>query len=254
MKTIALLLFLLFQGIPLGPPFAHNICGSPVSGMKLWYSADCITFISSVCGTPTTGSTISAWADRSGNGNNATVLTSTCTFNTAQINSLPAITNNGSCGLSYPGVGAGIATVFAVMRVSSTGNNTILGVSPTTAGAPIYGSGNSSKEQYFVVTNGGFSAVVNGTATQDTNWHQMNLWVNTAGVGTNIATMRLDRAADGTSGFPNIAYTAANNRLMDTGNGVELTGQIAELIYYNSQLSSPDITTNETYLNCRYGL
>jgi hypothetical protein len=104
--------------------------------------------------------------------------------------------------------------------------------------------------------------VGDGTALSDTNWHQMNVrFSNSADQNTLI--FRLDRASDGTS-TPGATIATNNGGIAEigvdkTGGGYQeaLNGRIAEILIYAGTgviVSSGDVTTNETYLNCRYGL
>lgn len=231
---------------------------APPTGMSVWYSADCITYSSSVCSVPATGTAITAWADRSGNANNLTKATGTCTFNTAQINTQPAVTF-ASCGFSMAsgiGTGTGTYTMFVVMkRSSTTGKGDFSSCSPSTQGCFKYHTGDTSKIEG--VDSAGNAMIGLGTAAPDTSWHQLNTKV-AAGTGVTFSlAFRLGRSADpigsstSNTGFSNpvkaIGYDAQNNNEF-------FAGQIAELILYNYGLTGTDITQAEAYLNTKYGL
>ena len=102
MSTIGLVVLLLQLGMPspLAPGSVPSSATPPMTNLKLWFAADCITLSGAVCSTPSNGSTISAWSDQSGNANDASVASGTCTFNTSQINSKPAVTFS-SCHMNF---------------------------------------------------------------------------------------------------------------------------------------------------------
>lgn len=221
----------------------------PPAGMNVWYSADCITYASSVCGTPTTGTAITAWADRSGNANNLTRTAGTCTFNSSQVNAKPAVTF-AACGFSIGtgiGPGGGTWTIFSVLKDSATGTGYAAFLGGTTGTLLVYSGGSAQKQQSVDIQG---VATFTGTAAQTTTWHQGNLVFKNYASGNSFA-FRLDRAADG-SGIPGTGNnaTSANTTV---GNATP-TYQLAELIYYNSALTSTQITQVETYLNNKYGL
>jgi hypothetical protein len=216
------------------------------SGMNLWYSADCITYTSSVCGVPSTGSTISSWADRSGNANNLSLATGTCTLNTGQINGYPAVTFS-SCQMNIGtavGPGGGAWTIFAVEKLAATGNSSIIGCA--SGACPDYAI--TTNQLVFVASGGTLS----GTAAADTSWHQINVYFSNFSTA-NTYQFRRDRAADG-SGTPGFNAIAANTQVGANNNSFFFNGQLAELIYYNTNLTGTQITQVETYLNAKYNL
>jgi hypothetical protein len=215
------------------------------SSLQLWFPADIIGGAD--------GSSVTSWADQSGNANNATVTAGTLTYHTAQIEGLPAVTfASGKLSLANAISSTGQHTVFAVYKLSSSSKGCIIGGG---LGAFTYWFGASSKAQG--VDGAGIIQDSTGTAAVDTTlWHQSNV-VN-SGAGSSPGTIglfRLDRADDATIGL----ITSGNNFTEPTvlgynnSNGSEFfTGQLAELIYYNRNLTTTEVSQVETYLAGRY--
>lgn len=241
-----------------GPGLTSVAPVQPPAGMQFWFSADCITFTSSVCGVPSNGSVLATWADRSGNANNGTLSTGVCTFNTNQINSQPAVTF-ANCHLdlvsnviNWQTTGG---TAFIVVDLTSTVTRSTYFSGPINSIAWISGSG--ATEQSADQT--GNKTLGNGTAAIDTSWHQMNISI--AG-GTGVQPVfRIARAVDTlTAGSNTVAPRNQNqtsigyHNCCGIENTVSLVGKLAEFISYGSVLSGPNVTQVETYLHNKYGL
>lgn len=229
---------------------------TPVAGMSFWYSADCITFVSSVCGTPSNGTTNFTWADRSGNANNAAYSQGTCTFNTNQVNSLPAVTFS-SCKFTFSSIAATFGhTMFAVLKTISSGG---------TGGPYILGAGNSSGIGWTApsvngaqtIANVGVSNPVIGTDFLSSGvWTQINATVSnstpaSSGMRVSSATDTLVSNTSTTWGSPGPSCIGAYCN-GTTSNFI--SGQVAEIIYYNSALTLTQIQQNEAYFRFKYGI
>jgi len=230
---------------------APTILPTAIANLRLWFSADCITFPSSVCGTPTTGSSVTAWADRSGNANNGSTSGTNCTYNASQINGKPAVTFDGvGCKFTLgTAITAGAGhTAFVVLAYTSTSGGITFGA--TSNGFAYKGGG--SYEQVLDAQNQ--VNIAHGTATPDTSWHQMNVSFTNGG----SPIFRLDESVDTT-----VLVTPSWNM---TGNGPSVLGynaisnaeylnaKVAELIYYDRTLTSTEVGQIEAYLHSRYGL
>ncbi len=221
---------------------------SGIPNLAVRYEADCITFVSSVCGTPSNGSTLTTWADESGNANTATVGGGTCTFNTNQVNSNPAVTL-ASCWLT---LGSSIAfyasgqTTFVVTKLSSTAGGAIWSGAGS---ASVTFSANASHLNILsYTTNVGLGS---GTFVSDLNWHQrgFNFAVNCDTTGTSY---RVDETNDGSGnacGNPTTQTTIGRN----AGNSSEyFPGQLAALISYTRMLTTSERCQVEVYLATKY--
>lgn len=254
-------------------------CGVPVAtNLKAWYSADCMTAISP-CATSFSNNQIlgvgTTWLDRSVNSNTLTfdnVLSGTnCQYKTNQINGLPSISFNVDSALncawrpsSVWDSGATSWAIFIVFQDAGSATDGIF-IGPFLTGAPngslLYDANdlNTTRRQQAIVKSG-VAVVLDGTAVQNISWNQLNMYFSNS-ADQNTAVLRKNRAADGSS-TPGVTITAGGAAIFgaDKVNGVyaaALAGRVAELIIYSGTgaiLSGADFTTNETYLNCRYGL
>jgi hypothetical protein len=234
---------------------AANPCGSPVSGSQFWFSADCITLSGGVCSTPSNGSSVTTWSDRSGNSRNATTFTGTLTFNTSQINGLPAVSSTGSSYANIGGSTISASNAHTVFAAAATTNNP--GV-----GGIVGGTSGAGSLLYYMATPSGqatdcpgfFYGGTSGAFTSGT-FYQINLEQHGPAFSGTFLQFRRNRATDSTTA-PGTACNANPPTQIFTYSDASNTfkGKIAEIIYYNSNLGGTDTTTNETYLNCRYGL
>jgi hypothetical protein len=229
-----------------GPPGPGTI-----ANLKAQWEADCITFTSSVCGVPADGTSITAWADESGNANDLTKQAGTCTFHTNQVNTThPAVTFTTACYFTTAATINlfGGKTLFVVIKLASN------------SGAYIFSGASASFSYWAGETQGGTARQQGadrtantllgyGTATADTNWHQMNV---VQASGSVQPTFRRDRATDTRLGGSANVIVVGNNNVGRTTQSID--GQIAALIVYDRDLTAGEITTVETYLNSKYGL
>jgi hypothetical protein len=221
---------------------------SDIPGLVEWLSADCITLTGTTCSVPSDGTTNFQWSDRSGNANNAGYSSGTCTFHTNQINSLPAVTFS-SCELTPPG-----------FLNSSTGQTAFAALSATTAGGTFIGAAHDGFS--YTISNGGFvqfvecQGVVNlglGSGTVGgAGWLQINA-VYTVGSAPGY---RISQTTDPESGGTFSACNADTNAIgFDRDSGSQFyTGQLAEIIVYNSSLTLTQIQQVEGYLHSKYGI
>jgi hypothetical protein len=223
-----------------------NIATPPTSGMQFWWNAP-----SSVCTGGCSGTNpVTTFTDKSPAANNATATTAG-TWVASAVNSQPGVLFNGSSTLYTFGSTINIqtaSTMFVVLKLTATGASGSYIVSGGSGAMDYYFSGGTGKEQGG--ENSQNANLGNGTAANDTSYHQMNYTYD----GTTI-TFRLGRASDG-SASPS---SALSNQESSIGNRAGppdgwFNGTLVELIIYNRVLSGGEITTVETYLNARYGL
>lgn len=254
-------------------PFSTPVAASPAIpyyGLMYWYSADCIYLSDgSTCATPSNGTDVAYWWDRSGIGSVAIEQTSGCTFSSSvsAINNEPAISFNGTCGkyslentINANWNGSGF-TIFAVAQSTLTsGSGAIIGGSGN--GDVEYRMNGSGHTQELLVTN--TLSLGTDSSTPNTSWHQINVTcgvgaLNNTGGATN-PVFRIDRTSSATlsgAACNNFAGTAKMIwfGLNDSGSGSEkFTGAIAEIIVYHRVLSSTEISSVESYLHTKYGL
>jgi hypothetical protein len=224
------------------------------SGAALWLKAD--------AGVTLNGSTVSAWADQSGNGYNVSQATvaSQPLFQTNQFNGQPALFFDGGDWLnntvnSVVTSGTG-RTVFIVARAkcNSTAMYYITFRRSTLLAA--YQSGASSNFIYSDGVNPGnnASAPANWFDTLKAKPTQLSFY--NSGIAPNKLNLRMNQQS--------IAVTQSGGVGTETGTtGFSVgrredgsffaNGWIAEIIVYNSELNATDRTTVENYLATKYG-
>ncbi len=227
---------------------------APTGTPQFWYSADCITFAASVCGTPANGTSITAWADRSGNARDASRTTATATFNTNQINSLPAVTTSGSAEFTIGGSAIGsnsTHTLFGMLNYTS-GQYAVAG---TGIGQFFYVWNGSPLKQH--INAGGGSSVINGSTTLSAGtWYNVMAQETGGSSGPGLtAILHVNETLDSNTTIGSGQNLTPPNRIFwdKLDNCCGFTGLYAELIYYNQQLSASDIVYNECYLYGKYG-
>ena len=261
-----------------------------ISGLILWLRADCVD------GTPTApsnGTSISTWRDLSGNGNNATTLTtanhstytsvnqSSPTFqngSTFLINNLPVLnftrTNDTSgtvmivSGIDIRATTLPDISVFVVYKPRRANNDAtdILGV---------WGNDNGNWDRFFLakfanlgddglVSRGPGSSNVSTTritnAGVDLTTRLLTaIYDGTVTSGSNSGPTDSSKVYFGSTLIRSFTDTtdasAARDRLFIgwDGDGSAFRGDIAEFIVFNSALTS-DLPTLNSYLNDRYNL
>jgi hypothetical protein len=234
-----------------------SACAGPISaGLELWLDAsDAGTF------TFASGSQVSQWADKSGNGNDASTGFNYPTLQANAIGGRPAVsftsTQAGapaSTPLSIPGglnvIGNQDRTVLLVMNYSvQIGNNEIFGTS--TGNMVDVGtwtpSGTQNERLRLRQTGSAFSAAhtvplgpnliaIQGDSTGTRAWRNGTPIINDAGSFFHWA-MNSNMGVGG-SGFP----------------GREYDGQLAEMIVYDRALSDLELNSVGFYLQQKYGL
>lgn len=210
---------------------------SDIAGLKLWCKADALTGLSD-------GNAVSSFTDQSGNGNHLVQATggSQPIYKTGIINSLPVLRMDGSKHMAVSFTLAQPATIFVVTdnaTVSSNSGVILDGINSFSAGfyidtifsfRPFAGSFGSNQTCDFTApqvttlkldTSTGFSAV-NGT--------QMSQGFSNSTLGG----ITMGRHGGGSFPFN--------------------TGDIAEIIVYDSALSTANREAVEDYLGTKYGI
>ena len=213
-----------------------------LSGLSLWLKSD--------SGVTLSGSNVTAWADQSGNGNNATVYNNTQLVENA-LNSKPAI--------SFDGV-ASYAT-FPISLSTET-NRTIFIVGK-------YNDLSRGQEGFLALVFGGSfdrgyvfresetdatyyytpSQIAAPTLTSVGNYHIVTVEHNFVGDST--------MGINGSFGHGDQCDLSEINQgnIAQRGNGQEYASvNIAEIIIYNQALTTQNIQQVEQYLNTKYAI
>jgi hypothetical protein len=200
----------------------------PVGGYIAWYATDSWTG--------------SQWTDKSGNGNHVTTIAGTITSTTNAIGngSTKAVTTlqgNTSSGMTFPvGILPATYTLFHVARL--TGG---------TRARIFQGSDQNWLSGFWSGSTG--VAYHNGWLTGQTDIHGNN-WMYCCDQNSLIRSNGTTRGSSG-AGSPSYARLAIN---VGGAFGEYSDWQVAEVIVYNTTLSSTDYQAVEAYLAAKYGI
>jgi len=213
---------------------------APVTGMRLWLdAADNSTF------TFSSGNVVSAWNDKSGNALNFTqgTVANQPTRVSNVLNNQPVVRFDGvndaltNGGTLFTG---GLHSVFIVFKATKPG--TYQGVLD---GTPF---GNPRHEVYIDTSGihmfrGAGGDVANGNYTSGDYVIFSSIWN-----GSSSASW-IDGAGQVTGTLSTDASATTTNILGSDANSSEYLGDIAEVLVYNSALSTADRLANEAYLH-----
>ena len=227
------------------------------ANMLAWYRADSGVIYNS--GT----SKVSQWQDQSGNANHASQSTSgnQPTLSTASINNLPAI--------NFAGASSQYLTLPAGFANFTSGAQVFVVIAPTSTQPAVpakivdIGNGTASDNLFMQMktnTTGGYGSYNNTTSSE--------IVTTAASIGTSFQLIEgiLDNAGNGTvrlNGTSNVTGTLQNLRNLTRSNnyiggcsagGCYLSGKIAEILIYNTSLSTSDRHDVESYCGSKYGI
>lgn len=228
---------------------------SNISGLSLWLKAD--------AGVTLSGSNVTAWADQSGNGNNAVGADTLPTLQSNAINGYPAIRFNNIDDPSRFTVSNNFnlknSSVFVVVKQLNLNNAfaRILGFlgsnddydsddglafvfSNTVPQLQVESNSNSA-----VVANLAANNVFASVAYKIDNSGNISVFYNGGSEGT---AQNADMTSQNSGGAIYIGQGSQN--LTAAG----LYGDIAEVILYNSNLTTPERQQVEAYLNTKYAI
>jgi hypothetical protein len=224
---------------------------SGLSGLSLWLKAD--------AGVTLSGANVTAWADQSGNGNNATSPAIAPTFVSSSINSKPAISfNNNSSWMQIP-----------QNSIGNSGNISIFVVLNYVSGLAIFNKGDLQTFEatvWEITTTNGFGFVNYEGGEFSWNTVPVSLSTNTPLLFEGFSSAGVSQLAfNGTnSGSPSSANVGFNNISQYIGigggginganQGNPLNARIAEIIIYNRQVTTPERQQVEAYLNTKYAI
>jgi len=202
-----------------------------ITGCKLWLKADSLAL--------NDNDPISTWSDSSGSSNDATASGAVRpTFKTAQVNGLPAVQFGGSHYLLTPSITTTIDSIFIVYKHTS-GSGYIIEFEGNDAANALIAGFTANVETYNSprISVGAYS-------TSLFNLHEV-----TRGSGTTTYINGTSVTSDGTNQHAGGVFTIGASRL---GTADFVTGYIAEIIFYDSVLSTGDRQSVEGYINTKY--
>lgn len=223
------------------------------SGLLAWYKAD-----NSVS---TSGSSVTQWADVSGNSYNATQSNSSFqpTFVGSAINSLPAISFNGSnqflqipSGFANFTSGASIFVVAKPTALSTFAHILYFATDGVGTDGLISQEGSASGSMALTVLNGSSSSQVTASSAVTVNTAQLLEAIDSGG-GSPSGTLYTN-GAQKAQGSVNTLNNVTRTTNYIGGQTYYFTGQIAEILVYNTALSATQRANVENYLFARYGL
>jgi len=229
-----------------------------IAGCQLWLKADAGTYQDAAMTTPASIDTdpVGGWQDQSGSGNHVTQTTA---------GNKPALKLNIKNGLPVTRFDGGDYLIRAI--AASTSLISVFAVTQTAAAAgTVYqqrleGNATPIKGALFIETNLWRARHRNdATAIKTLTGANSGLW-NAWGIVWNNINMYLYQngvlgASDAIAGVTTIdkMIVGADNNTGAGTFGTYLTGDIAEIVVYNSALSDANRILVETYLNSRYAI
>jgi hypothetical protein len=225
-------------------------------------SGNLLVWLDAGAGVTASGGSVSAWADQSGNGNNAAQATAgdqpTLVASSAGFNGQPVLSFNGSSDYlqaPLPVNTVGGLTVFIVAQHDSvSANRAILGGS-----AGNYGG----SSQWFLMqstASSNFAEInrngsVNTSVTSGTLDTAAHVYAMTYNGGAETLTQTIDGSSSSSPAiFGNVSYTTLDiGALVHFGSPFDYGDvNIAEILVYDEALSSTDAAIVENYLSSKY--
>ena len=234
-KYIYILLFVLIW-----PVSGWAFSPTDISDLKMWLKADAIEGLGD-------GEDVATWTDSSGNGNDATEATNKPTYETAEINGLPVVRFNGTNDeISTAAFGTALTqpnTIFVVYKdPSGTGTEYV------------YDGLTTSNRHALLVddtepTRGctAYAGVVSEYTTEQNVWH-----ISTVVYATTSSDVYEDGTAEQTADSIGTHTLTGLMIGSDWNTYFYFGGDIAEILVYDAELSSADITQVEYYLANKY--
>ena len=233
---------------------------SSISGLELWLDADDSSTIT------LNGSTVSQWDDKSGNNYHVTQSTASYqpTYNTAQLNGKNVVTFDGNDDHILNDSVASVAsgndvpiTMFVVFKQLSLGNNEY-GV--------VFGSSSSIQPLFCMMTNSsqlaaqqrtdaGTLTAAYSSVSSTSAYRVQSIVLSSSNLtvfnnGTSVASSSFSPAQTTLNTF-----TLGTWRRSGSMNGIAfLRCDMAEVIIYNSALSTSDRESVESYLSTKWGI
>ncbi len=240
------------------------------SDLKFWVKADAEAYSDIACTTPAADSgTVACWADQSGNGSDAqqSLVIRQPKWKTAILNSVhaqPVLRFDGVddflTSVAVPVTGAlgrtliavitnGADSGFAYQHIAHYGSNGLgkaYGLCFRTNGNQTGGAGTNIGNHYWSL---GFSSNLTQTAAPlildvQYNGTQDELFANGSTQGTRIATLNTN----------NVDGIRLGSRINAVDGAEFFSGDIAELIAYGVQLTTPQRVLVENYLSSKYDI
>lgn len=233
-----------------------------IPGLQLWLLADGAIYQDTGFATPAVANNdpVGGWIDQSTSALNVTESTNKPTFKTNVLNGKPVIEFDGTNDklTNVTGLAQGDFTVFIVARIPSVAADKACffwGKRASAESRQFHHSGTADSRQFigYVADRASTSAWGNNTWSA---WSVTGSGVPTSGTATATITHRVNGAAAG-SGVTGSALKAFTTNALYVGadpDGEYWSGQIAEIVAYNSVLNASQIAAVESYLNSKWAV
>jgi hypothetical protein len=250
----------------LAPPVLRPFVPTDIANCALWLdAADRKTITLS-------GSNVTAWTDKSGNGYSFTASGTSPTYTSSVRNGLGALTLNGTGGMYNATATVQLATRSVFFVVEQTAGTTTqfqgilaLGASGTTndfgsfvsASYSARGSNEVQNQQVGVIANYGNANYYNtGSGVYASGATPFGLYVDVFATttGTFYANGTSTQTDTANSGFGTGTGIAVGSRYFSSATSVYLNGYIYEIVIFNSALSTAQRQQVEAYLATKWGL
>ncbi|WP_420318828.1 T9SS type A sorting domain-containing protein [Ekhidna sp.] len=245
---------LTFQNVSLSGTTYFTLAVPPVvnpggTGNTLWLRAD--------AGVTVSGSEVTAWADQSGNGNDAAPVTTGPTRITSQFNTNPAFdfTSESLTGAA----GFNTQDYFIVLdpdnSLTSASNDEMpLGFDTGSSAGLAFGAhdGTLTNEVITHSTSGGYASGQEDVAATYSDLIVINARNNAGGTDQDIYLNGATLTVNTTGTFANFSgnYSIGDNINRDDA----FNGKIAEILSFSSRQTNADRRDIETYLAIKYGI
>lgn len=251
-------------------PAASSFAPSDISGLKVWYKSDSMVADGDAT---SNGDAVAKWTDKSGNSNplyDQNTSTKRPTYQTNQINSLPAVSFDGTSDELRTGTLAGggasvswgsqVFTLYAVQQDNSGNPTAGVGWNWVTADdgggftyfqLQRYTNTSTTRWRAYDTSGNGTqvtTTISNGTASSD--WHILSAIARSGNVQLyvdGVATTSVSRT--GTNQNKSCPLWVGG-----LFGGSFTTLKLAELYVYNTANSDTDRHSNESYLSTKYGI
>lgn len=238
----------------MGSPFQrHQSYPSVLNQGTAWYRADSLVTLN--------GSTVSAWGDRTGNGNTATQGTeaSQFTFVASAINGKPGLQSDGGDGLALTAslFGTTAFSLFYMAHIIPDSTFQIWFRQKSSGGAPYDVRGSSGDNRIELLIRGNVNT---STSTHSSVLTEGDYIVGIRFDGSVSAANRVRISINGDSetlSVDNSSVSAVDGdfRIFRLSANKPPSGsQILEGVTYDSAVSDADFTTIEQYMATRYGI
>jgi hypothetical protein len=232
--------------------------GGVSSNLRLWYKADAGS------STTTNAASVTSWAGQASTPSS----TGSATYKAVGFNYNPAMTFNGTSNAFTLNTGTSLITagtqnfsIIAVYRTSSAAQqHTILGpLNGATGGNVQYRVNNTGVNAGKIhLLDDGLGTIASlSTSTSNANITNMSSFVRNGTTFSHFVNGAADGSATIAANFANLTNLDYAIGKAQTGTATDsefFGGDIAEVIFYNSNLSAVDRTKIESYLAIKYGI